>query len=370
MLKAFDLRKQLDREELATFLPNIDGRRIDIPAPAFIDGLKDASAFLGDPDWLIYRWGTVGPLRHGKTDHTLELRRLVELGLELRDLSRHDNFETLLTGFANVPQFFDTMFEVRTASFFSRFETTEYMRFAPQFMVRGHKKHPEFEFHNRLGRFAVECKRPHLFVHRAATKFRAITSALKKALEDLSWPPDLRLEIEVTAPLHEFPSSFAKRIVDRALATGQHACVRFEDRAARIFVVARDLPFCINDVKFWTDVMIVDSEGTGLLNPKKTILRVGNNRLDHTFAVSAGKRLTEALKQLPGSHHGIIALDAIPLRIAEQAINLRLNDKAYNEVLAFVVYDEEKFHLIPRKQGKEILENLLRPGIRPLVPAA
>jgi hypothetical protein len=65
----------------------------------------------------------------------------------------------------------------------------------------------------------------------------------------------------------------------------------------------------------------------------------------------------------------IIALDAIPRRIAEQAIKLRLDDKAYNEILAFVVYDEERFHLISRKQGREMVEKLLRPGIRPLVPA-
>jgi len=369
MERAFDLRKQLDREELATFLPNIDGRRIDIPASSFIDGLKDVSAFLGNPDWLIYQWGTVGPLRHGKTQHPLELRRLVELGLELRDLSRHDNFKTLLTGFANPPQFFDTMFEVRTASFFSRLETTEHMRFAPKFKVRGRDKHPEFEFHNRLGMFAVECKRPHLFVQRAAGTFHAIAVALNEALKAVSWPPDLRLELEVTAPLHELPASFAKRILDRALATGRHGCAEFEDKAARIFVVVRHLPFCINDVKFWQDVMIVDSEGTGLLNPKKTILRVVNNRLDRTFATSTGRRLKEALKQLPASHHGIIVLGDIPRRIAEEAITRRVDDKAYDRVFAFVVHDDVGFHLIYRKQRGEMVQKLLSPGIRPLVPA-
>jgi len=75
MEKAFDLRRQADREELATFLPSFDRRTIDVPLPLFVNALRDVSDFLGGPDWLVYQWGVVGPVRHGKTQSPLELQR-------------------------------------------------------------------------------------------------------------------------------------------------------------------------------------------------------------------------------------------------------------------------------------------------------
>lgn len=113
MDRKFDLRLQADREALATFLPSFDGRTINIPPAIFVDALRDASNFLGNPEWLTYQWGTVGPFRYGNNQNPVELSRIAELGLELRDLSRHENFDALIAQFANPSQFFDTLFEVR-----------------------------------------------------------------------------------------------------------------------------------------------------------------------------------------------------------------------------------------------------------------
>ena len=156
MDRKFDLRLQADREALAAFLPSFDGRTIDIPPTIFVDALKDAANFLGNPEWLTYQWGEVGPYRQGNNLQGVGLRRLVELGLELRDLSRYKNFDALVSQFSNPSQFFDTMFEVRVASLFSRLLTTECIEFSPAYTVRDRKKHPDFDVFNQVGLLTVE----------------------------------------------------------------------------------------------------------------------------------------------------------------------------------------------------------------------
>jgi hypothetical protein len=145
MERRFDLRCGNDRQELANFLPTFDSRTIDVPPAIFVEALRDVSEFLGKPEWLTYQFGSVGPLYNGYGQHPFELARIVQLGLELRDLSGHENFEALISGFKNPPQFLDTLFEMQTASFFSRLTTTKRLRFAPQYIVRGQPKRPEFD---------------------------------------------------------------------------------------------------------------------------------------------------------------------------------------------------------------------------------
>lgn len=370
MNKKFDLRLQLDREELATFLPSFDGRTIDIPPTIFVDALRDASSFLDNPEWLTYQWGTVGPFRYGNNQNPVELRRVVELGFELRDLSRHENFVALLAQFANPSQFFDTLFEVCVASLFSRFKTTTHMRFAPPYAIRHHEKHPEFDVCNHLGVFTVECKQPHMFVQRATQTFQSTANAVHEVLKTVNWPHDLRLEVEMVAPLRELPESFAKSLVNSAVNAIRTGNREFVCGAAQVFVVPRKSPFRINNVKFGHDVMVVDDEATGLFNPNKTLLRVVNNGLDHKFARSTGARIAEALGQLPSDHYGIIVLGDMPRRIADAAIARRLNDRAYDQVFAFVIYEDENFHFRYREERRHTVEQLIGPGIRPLYPVS
>jgi hypothetical protein len=370
MERKFDLRLQADRQELAAFLPSFDGRTIDIPPTIFVDALRDAAFFLGNPEWLTYQWGTVGPFRQGNNVQGVELRRLVELGLELRDLSRHKNFDALLSQFSNPSQFFDTMFEVRVASLFSRFITTERMEFSPPYTVRDRKKHPDFDVFNPLGLFTVECKRPHIFVQRATETFRSSANAIHEALKAVEWPHDLRLEVEIIAPLRELPESFAEAIVDSAVNLTQAGRTESTYGPARIIVVPRKSPFHINDVKFGHDVLLVDNEATGLFNLNKTMLRVAHKGLDHKFARSTSAKIAEALKQLPADHYGIIVLGDVPRRIADAAIKRRIEDRAYDKVVAFMIYEDEKFHFSYRTKRQKEVQQLLGPSIRPLYNVA
>jgi hypothetical protein len=366
MDRKFDLRLQADREALAASLPSFDGRTINIPPTIFVEALRDVSNFLGNPEWLTYQWGTVGPFSNGNSQNPVELSRITELGLELRDLSRHENFDALLAQFANPSQFFDTLFEIRVASLFSRFKSTTHMRFAPPYAIRHHEKHPEFDVCNDLGVFTIECKQPHMFVQRATQTFQATADAIYEVLKAIDWPHDLRLEVEILGPPQEHPESFAKSLVDLAVNAIQTGSREFVCGTAQAFVVPRKSPFRINDVKFGRDVLIIDDEPTGLFNPNKTMLRVANNGLDHKFARSTGARIAEALRQLPADHYGIIVLGGMPRRIADAAIARRIEDRAYDKVFAFIIHEDEQFHFNYRTKRREDIQQLLSPGIRPL----
>lgn len=370
MEKKFDLRQQQDREELAGFLPSFDSRKLDMPVGVFVEALRDVSAFLGDPDWLTYQWGTVGPFRDGTTQHPLELGRVVQLGLELRDLSQHDNFEALLVGFGNPPQFLDTMFEAHTASFFSRLNTTKRLRFAPVHTVRGHEKCPDFDVINEFDVFSVECKRPHLHVQRAAETFQRFASAVRDALKVINWPRDARIEIEVIEPLREQPATLAERVAESGLAAWRAGRTEFVDGPVRVFAVRRDSAFRVPDPKFGHDVMVLDTdEATGLFNPKMTMIRIAYNGLDHKFAYSTGRKIAKALRQLPEHQSAIIALGDVPRRIADGAIARRINDSAYDHVLAFVVCEGDDFHFTYRKPRRDLVQRMLSAGQRPLFNA-
>jgi len=300
-----------------------------------------------------------------------ELQRIVELGLELRDLSQYENFEAVLIGFGNLPQFFDTLFEVCAASLFSRLETTERLRFAPLYKVRDRQKRPDFDVHSRLGVLSVECKRPHSLVQRAAETFRVIARALHQAMKAVDWPRELRLGVEIMAPLREAPSSLAERLVNLALAGPREDGAEIRHGTVRAFVQLRKSPFCLTDVRFGHDVMILDrDEATGLFNPDFTMLRVVNNGLGHQVAQSVGRRLAEALSQLPSENGGVIVLGDVPRRVADGAIARRIDEPAYGRILAFVVHEADDFHFTYRTYRPDAIQELLGSGPRPLVPAA
>lgn len=367
MEKKFDLRRREDREELGGFLPSFDSRTLEIPPPVFVDALRDVSEFLGHPAWLTYQWGMVGPFHDGSSQHSLELARIVQLGLDLRELSRHENFEALLAGFRNPPQFLDTMFEAQTAAFFSRLATTKRLRFAPEYDVRGQQKRPEFDAINDFGIFSVECKRPHLHVQRAAETFQRVSDAVHEALKTLGWPRDARIEIEIINPLREQPAIFARRVAETGLAAWQGGRTEFVEGSARVFVAPRDSPFRISDPQFGHDVMVLNTEeATGLFNPKMTMVRIANNGLDHQFARSAGAKITEALRQLPDHQAGVIVLGDVPRRIADRAMASRIRDPAYNHVVAFLVAEGNGFHFSFRAEDRDLIQRIVGPGQRPL----
>jgi hypothetical protein len=369
MEKKFDLREPVDRRELASFLPTIDGRTLQLPQSEFLEALGALAAFLENPNWLTYQWGAVGPLVYGRAQLPLGLPETVQLGLELRELASRDNFAALLAGFRNPSQFLDTVLEVHTASFFSRLRTTHGLVFSPERQVRGRTKRPDLEVANEIGRFLVECKRPRSHVQRAITSFNRIAKAFQHQLNASAWPREARLELEIHAPLREEPSSLSKRIVQSALGVWAWGGGAVGEGPIHGFVLPRSAPFKIADAKFFQDSIVLDShEATGVLNPKVTAMRIVDNGLDQRFARSTGTTIAEALRQLPAAQEGMIVLGDVPRRIAESAIGRRLSDPAYAHVLAFIVSeaDSGQFHFTCRSEQRERLQRLCAAGLRPL----
>lgn len=369
MERRFDLREASDRRELASYLPNVDGRTIQVPPREFEASLHSLSTHLGEPDWLTYQFGVVGPLRNGNEQQPLDLAKTLELGLDLRELSGRDNFAALLEGFHNPPQFTATMFEAHSASFFSRLQTTRGLRFSPQRQTRGHDKRPDFEVYNEIGDFLVECKRPHMMVQRAVNTFGAIATALKTELERQGWPREARLEVEIVSALKDNPARFAAHLVARSVEAWNSGVTGVQVDGAHAYVCRRNDAFHINDPKFGHDVMVLDtSEATGLFNPTYTMLRVGHNGLDHKFARSIGARLAEAIRQLPSDEDAMILLGDVPKRIADAAIDRRIGDSAYDGILAFVVHegDSDQFHFSHRPSRRGQIQKLVASGTRPL----
>lgn len=117
--------------------------------------------------------------------------------------------------------------------------------------------------------------------------------------------------------------------------------------------------------------MVLDTdEATGLFNPKLTKMRIAHNDLDHKFAKSIGARIKGALKQLPEHQCGIIALGDVPRRIADAAIEKRITDPRYDQVLAFVVCNGDDFHFSYRTPRRDLVQSMLSAGQRPLFTAA
>lgn len=372
MDQKFDLRQVEDRAELARFLPNIDGRTIEVPASVFVEAIEFLSVCFDRPDWLTYQWGVVGPFREGNIQHPFDLPRMVQLGLELQELSARDNFAALLAGFRNPPQFLDTVFETHTASFFSRLRTTNGLSFSSARATRGHEKRPDFEVRSEIGAFLVECKQPHLSVQRAAETFKTIANAIHDQLKIVGWPREARIEVEIVRPLREQPIALATRVVLAALSAWNQGQVELTDDAVTAFVLPRDSPFRVPNPKFGHDVMVLDSdEATGLFNPRMTVMRVAQNSLDHKFAASAGARFAEALRQLPSEQEGVIVLGGVPRRIAKAAISRRIGETAYDQILAFVIneIDSDEFHFTYRTGHRTRVQQMVGTGLKPLFAA-
>ena len=145
MDRSFDIRVKADRESLADLLPVIDQTHFKISRSEFLCALEDVATFLNKPEWVIYEWGSFRPFSAGQTNLVLGLEEIILLGTQLRRLSKFRGFEMLLSGFFNPPQFEDTLFEVKVAYFFSMLPTITDLRFSPEYVIRGHTKHPEFE---------------------------------------------------------------------------------------------------------------------------------------------------------------------------------------------------------------------------------
>ena len=65
----------------------------------------------------------------------------------------------------------------------------------------------------------------------------------------------------------------------------------------------------------------------------------------------------------------MIVLSDVPRRIAETAIARRIDGPAYRHVVAFAVGEAANFHFTYRTPHRELIQNIVSPGHRPLFTA-
>lgn len=361
MKEAFDLRLSKDREALADLLPTIDNQTYSVPRQTFIEALADFSTFLGNPDWMIYQWGSLRPIPAGHSSLVLNLYDACELGGHLKCLSQFANFDKFLEGFLNPTQFQDARFEAKVAYWFTSLKTITNIVFSPKYTIRGRIKRPDFDATSRTGNISIECKQPHIYLQKASQKFQRSVAEFESAMKEKQWPSHLRLEIEFIAPMRESAKTLAQKTLENALKVAENGGEEFFiANTIHGFVVQRKSPFKINNTKFGTDIMILDQDkATGLFNPEFTSLRVVNNRLDAQFTRSLGARIAKALTQLPNTQDCIIFVGDAPYRITKEACQRRLSDPAYRHVRAFGVWDNE-LKFVFRKSDRDFVDALVR----------
>jgi hypothetical protein len=357
MDRPYDVRIKADRVALADLLPTIDTHTFAIDRDTFIGALETVGQHLNNPEWLIYRWGVFYPIPSGAFSSGFSLDQMVEFGIYLKNANRFDNFKMVLKGFFNPPQFLDSLFEVKVAYLFSTRPSFIDLRFAPEYMVRGLLKRPEFEITTTNGRYCVECKRPHIHAQLAFKSLQAVSKAFNSKMTEANWPADLRLEVEIVTPLRGRVSDFAFRIVKSGIESGP-VVDSIAIGSFKAYVVRRPDPFRLPSAPWHTDTMIVGDTPTGILNPAVTSLRVANYKLDSKFETSIGKRVREALKQLPESEKCIIVIGDTSPRIALPICQKRIDDPAYSHINVFAVYRDENPTLIFRDKDINMIRDL------------
>ena len=361
MNRPFDIRKDVERSALADLLPKIDQTQFNITREEFLNALEAVSSFLKRPDWLVYQWGSFRPFNAGPAKLILSLEDVITLGIQLRCLCKFTNFDMLLGGFFNPPQFQATLFEVRVAYLFALLPAVKDLRFSPEYEIRKRLKRPEFEVKTEYGRVCVECKRPHLFVQKAIQSLHTVADHFKTAMSEHNWPADLRLEIEIKGPLSGNILELIDIIIEQSLNVGPISdpiimgpfCFQ---------VVQRVDSFRLPSAPWHTDTMILDKNiATGLLNPEFTALRVANYSLDSKFEKSVGIRINEALRQLPETEICMTFIGGVPHRIAEPVCRKRFGDPVYKHIRAFGIFEDTIPSLVFRQSDFALIKGLFEP---------
>lgn len=357
MDRPYDVRIKADRKALADLLPTIDTHTFAIDRDTFIDALETVGRHLNNPEWLIYRWGAFYPIPCGSFSSGFSLDQMVKFGIYLKNANGFDNFKMVLKGFFNPPQFLDSLFEVKVAYLFSILPSFIDLRFAPEYIVRGRLKRPEFEITTTNGLYCVECKRPHIYAQLAHKSLQKVSNEFNSKMTEANWPADLRLEVEIVTPLHGRVSAFAFQIIERGIKSGP-VVYPIAIGPFKVYVVRRTESFRLPSAPWHIDTMIVGDTPTGILNPTFTSLRVSNYKLDSKFETSIGKRMREALKQLPESEKCIIAIGDTSPRIAVPICQKRIDDPAYSHINVFAVYSDENPTLIFRDNDINMIKDL------------
>ena len=327
---AFDITVAAGRRDLAQ--RHVSNPRDDtLTAPQIETGLESLILYLGPQPWMIWRWGGFNVPTGGRSTRLTDAGEAARLGLDLATVAHCEGFDEFVKGFRNPTQFDDSMFEAQMARWCVERRAVNALGFGPEYDVRGHLKHPDFEIETPIGRVVCECKRLHLSGGDVSTRLARVTTAFDAAIKTLNVPAAVRIEVEVQGPIGGDLNHAATDACRAAMGTPIGSPVRRGP-----FIVVRSEvgkpPVHHNEWEVQAGNVRVGDTPVGI-TAEYTYLLVSSPWMERALVRAMGGLVNTALRQLPEQHHGVIFV-AGSRRYGNTAAASRLTDPAYGHCVA------------------------------------
>lgn len=326
-----DLRRCKDRQHLLDLLAaqqdSFPKETSEVHA-----GIESLAIHFPDAPWLIvpqYLGGSFHLQVSAKHTQSIPLLDMIALGLQLARLKECDGFEVFLSGFANLMQFRDSMFEASMADYC--LARSHALRFSPEYEVRGHLKHPDFEMDSDLGKIVCECKGLDDREREYSRQLQRVMAALQSAAQAAGViPEDHRLEVHLRGPIKQDVDKVAQLICATAYQAETGKLCEVDGLFCALKAKSEPIAFPNSGIAMHTIVVGTTAVGLGAENAS---LRLTTERLDGARIKAAGSLVNKAKSQLPESERCAIFIDVLNPASGIEAAKRRLNRPDYKHVM-------------------------------------
>lgn len=350
----FDIRTSAGRQHLALHHANeVTPKDDQLSENQVARGLEGLVQHLGERDWMIWQWGGFRVPTGAGSSLLLDAGQAAQLGTELSSLSSQEGFARFLGGFRNPRQFQDAAFEARVASWCLALPTVRRLRFNPEYFVRGHKKVPEFELFTPLGRVVCECKRLHSAEGDFSRRLSRVTAAFDEALKVVDVGADVRLEVEIIAPL----SGDLRRAAETASASAAALPMGQPARIGSFLVMRSPIgePAVLQNERHVSQGRVrVGDTPTGITEEFAYLL-VSSPRMERALTRAIGALINTAHRQLPEHRNGVIFIDG-PAAFGKLAAASRLLQPEYAHCVAIGIAARGEINFSRRSVDEEAIE--------------
>ena len=349
---SFDITTAAGRRGLAE--RHVSNSRDDtLTAPQITTGLESLVSYLGAQPWTIWRWGGFNVPTGSKSTRLTDTGQAAQLGLDLAAVAHCEGFRDLLKGFGNPTQFDDSMFEAQMARWCIQRRAVKSLRFGPEYVVRGHVKHPDFEIQTPIGRIVCECKRLHHSGGDFSARLARVTTAFDAAIKTLDVPESVRVEVEVQ---ERIAGDLHRSAID-ACAAAMATPIGEPVRRGPFLVLRSEVgkpPVHQTDGEVQTGRVRVGATPTGI-TAECTYLLVSSPWMERALVRAMGGLANTALRQLP-EHHQAVIFVAGSRRHGKAAAASRLTDPAYAHCIAIATVHSGNIDLARRDIDVDAIE--------------
>lgn len=359
-----DPRNRSDLDELMRVIGNYP-ESVPMTIEDVRTGLEVLARLFPNAEWLAvdqYAGGALVIPTGPKAKSHFSLASAIQLGLRLNRFEQCEGFESLLSGFRNPTQFFDSVFEAEIADFCLSREGCQGLRFSPEYLVKGELKHPDFVVMTPRGPIVCECKRSHEKDRQYFKRFERIHNALDKGIKELGETgAAIRVEVHICQVVGKSVDQFAHDVAIQARQAAKASPNQILDYGPyKLCVVPRTSPTVFNEYNLARVSVTVGNTPVGI-TPEYAYLRVTTDQLDPLRARADGELMREARSQLPDTERCAIFLDAINGESAKLAAERRLGSLSYLHVVACGIWSSSGSQFVYRTSDKSLVEEIFGP---------